>query len=150
MAAIFAFDPCKAAVKVATVKIPEDHILYIRPPESISPLIAIIPDHFKMFKMILGTAKIITCPRLPRPINITSTSGKSHKTFSDNLHLFQMTSHSLTISLHKPLHYIKQIFTIRIRTCRINTGIFPRKSLGPLTKINTYRDGKSTNCQRAK
>jgi len=83
-------------MKVSTVKIPEDHILYIRPPKSISPFIAIIPDHFKLFKMIFGTAKIAACPRLPRPINIGGTSGEFHKTSSDNKHLFQMISHSLT------------------------------------------------------
>ena len=79
MITLRAFHPCKAAMKVATVKIPEDYILYIRPPKSISPFIAIIPDHFKLFEMIYSTATIAAFPRLSRPINITGTRRKSHK-----------------------------------------------------------------------
>jgi hypothetical protein len=78
MVTIKAFDPGETAAQITAIKITKDDILYIRPPESVLPLIAIIPDHFQLFKMSFGTAEIITCPGGSGLINIIGTRGGFH------------------------------------------------------------------------
>jgi hypothetical protein len=51
MAAVFTFDPCETAVKVAAIQIAMDDIYYIRPPESKAGGISIVPDLFEFLEM---------------------------------------------------------------------------------------------------
>ena len=51
MAAVFTFNPCETAVKVAAIQIAMDDFYYIRSPEPKPRGISIVPDLFEFFEM---------------------------------------------------------------------------------------------------
>ncbi len=59
MAAVITFDAGKAVVQIAAIEITIDHLLYIRPPESVRPGEVFVIDPDKGFKVVLYTVVII-------------------------------------------------------------------------------------------
>jgi hypothetical protein len=59
MAAAITFDAGKAVVQIAAIEITIDHLLYIRPPESVLPGEVFVIDPDKGFKVVLYTVVII-------------------------------------------------------------------------------------------
>ena len=59
MAAILAFDPGKPTVQIPTLQISINDLHNIGTPEPVEPFIAILPDHFQLFKMSFHTTMIL-------------------------------------------------------------------------------------------
>ena len=70
MVTVIAFNPGESALQISAIQIPINHIHDIGSPEPVTLLVAIIPEHFQLFKMCLGTLEIITGARVSGSINI--------------------------------------------------------------------------------
>jgi hypothetical protein len=75
MAAVLAFDSCKAVMRVAAVEIQVNDLLQIRPPEAVMPGELIVIDLDEGLKMVLYAAVIIRILRVSGAIN---SSRKRH------------------------------------------------------------------------
>jgi len=71
VAAGFASHPGKAQVQVSAVQTPVNHILDIGSKKTVSALVALFPDHFQVFEMILHAMKIMGLLGLARLVDIT-------------------------------------------------------------------------------
>ncbi len=77
MVTVIAFNPGESTVQISTIQIPINYIHDIGSPEPVALLIAIVPEHFQLFKMGLGTLEIITGSRISRSINIKINCGRA-------------------------------------------------------------------------
>ena len=78
MITIIAFNPGESTVQISAIQIAINHIHDIGSPEPVTLLIAIIPEHFQLFKMCLGTLEIITGARISGSINIIGMRSGFH------------------------------------------------------------------------
>ncbi len=78
MVTIIAFNPGESTVQITAIQIPINHSHDIGSPESVTLLIAIIPEHFQLFKMCLGTFEIITGTGVSGSINIIGMRSGFH------------------------------------------------------------------------
>ena len=78
MVTVIAFNTGETTVQIPAIKEAHDHIHDIGSPEPVTLLIAIIPEHFQLFKMCLGTLEIITGPRVSGAINIIGMRSGFH------------------------------------------------------------------------
>jgi hypothetical protein len=69
MAAVFAFHTGKAAVQIATIQIAVNHLLKIRPPETVLPRETVVVFLHKSFKIVLNTAVVIRILRAAWLVN---------------------------------------------------------------------------------
>jgi len=69
VAAVFTFYAGKAVVQITAIEITIDHLLDIRPPESILPGKMLVIDPDKSFKIILYAAVVIRILRISWSIN---------------------------------------------------------------------------------
>ena len=69
MATVFTFHAGKAVVQITAIEITIDHLLDIRPPESVLPGEVLVVDPDKGFKIILYAAVVIRILRVAGAIN---------------------------------------------------------------------------------
>ena len=78
MVTVIAFNPGESTVQISAIQIPIHHIHNIGSLEPVTLLIAILPEHFQLFKMGLGTLEIITGARISGSINIIGMGSGFH------------------------------------------------------------------------
>jgi len=88
MVTVIAFNPGESTVQISVIQIPINHIHDIGSPEPITLLIAIIPEHFQLFKMCLGTLEIITASRISGLINIIDMLSGFHINITKKLPIY--------------------------------------------------------------
>lgn len=71
MAAVFTFNPCETAVKVAAIQIAMDDIYYTRSPESKAGGVSIVPDLFEFLEMGFYALVIGAGAGITRAINVS-------------------------------------------------------------------------------
>ncbi len=69
MAALVAPHTRKAEMQIAALQVPIDHIGYIGSPETVARRIAVVPEHFQLFKVVLHTAEIAAGLRISGLVN---------------------------------------------------------------------------------
>jgi hypothetical protein len=72
MVTVIAFNTGESTVQISAIKVAHDHIHDIGSPEPVTLLIAIIPEHFQLFKMCLGTLEIITGAGVSIPLQLVN------------------------------------------------------------------------------
>jgi hypothetical protein len=68
--AVHTFDPGKTTSKIPAIQVPADDILYVRPPESQTGRISIVPNLFQLLEMRFNAPVVAAGARVARAVNV--------------------------------------------------------------------------------